>query len=100
MDKKTCFKERVVYIYEHLSRKERVIWLLQLILSIAVLVIAMIGIKGIYPIYTTNAIDLVLLSCLFIVSGVKFIPDRVIYASIYFILALMMGAILIASFFI
>ncbi len=100
MGKNLGFKERLTYIYDHLTMKERVIWVLQLILSIAILIIAVLGLKNVYPIYTTNVIDLVLLICLFVVCGVKFLPERVIYAIIYFILALAMGAILVASFFI
>nr|MBP3599235.1 hypothetical protein [Eubacterium sp.] len=100
MEKNANFKERLVYVYNHLTVKERVVWVLQMILTIVVLVIAMLGIKGVYPIYMTNVIDLVLLMCLFVVSGIKFVPERIIYAIIYFVLALVMGAILVASFFI
>lgn len=93
-------KNRLSYIFSHLSVKEKIIWVLQMLFAVAILVTAILGLRGIVPIGLTNTIDLILLLLLFIICGIKFIPERIVYAIIYFILAALMCAILIAGFFI
>lgn len=93
-------KNRLSYIISHLSVKEKIIWVLQMLFAAAILVTAILGLRDIVPIRLTNTIDLVLLVLLFIICGIKFIPERIVYAVIYFILSALMCAILIAGFFI
>ncbi len=100
MESKLSFKERVKKEFDNLTIKEKIVWILQFVLSFVILGIAGLGVKGVFSLYYSNIVAWALLICLFIVSGIKFVPNRLIYASIYFVLALMTGAILAASFFI
>ena len=93
-------KNKLSYIMNRLTRKEKIIWLLQMTFTITILVLAVLGLKGILSIYLTNTIDLILLILLFIIGGVRLVPERIVYAIIYFVLAVLMCGILIASFFI
>ncbi|MCM1246127.1 MAG: hypothetical protein NC293_10855 [Roseburia sp.] len=93
-------KNRLSYIISHLSVKEKIIWVLQVLFAAAILITAILGLRNIVPIDLTNTIDLVLLLLLFIICGIKFVPERIVYAVIYFVFAALMGAILIAGSFI
>ena len=93
-------KNKLSYIMNRLTRKEKIIWLLQMTFTITILVLAVLGLKGILSIYLTNTIDLILLILLFIIGGVRLVTERIVYAIIYFVLAVLMCGILIASFFI
>lgn len=93
-------KNKLSYIMNRLTRKEKIIWVLQMTFTITILVLAVLGLKGILSIYLTNTIDLILLILLFIIGGVRLVPERIVYAIIYFVLAVLMCGILIASFFI
>lgn len=93
-------KNKLSYIMNRLTRKEKIIWVLQMTFTITILVLAVLGLKGILSIYLTNTIDLILLILLFIICGVRLVPERIVYAIIYFVLAALMCGILIASFFI
>ncbi len=93
-------KNKLSYIMNRLTRKEKIIWVLQMTFTITILVLAVLGLKGILSIYLTNTIDLILLILLFIIGGVRLVPERIVYAIIYFVLAALMCGILITSFFI
>lgn len=93
-------KNKLSYVMNRLTRKEKIIWVLQMTFTITILVLAVLGLKGILSIYLTNTIDLILLILLFIIGGVRLVPERIVYAIIYFVLAVLMCGILIASFFI
>lgn len=99
-DRTNHVKNSISYIISHLSTKEKIIWVLQLLFAVAILVTAILGLREIVPIDLTNTIDLVLLVLLFILCGIKYIPNRIVYAVIYFILAAFMCAVLVAGFFI
>lgn len=99
-ENKPNFKNSLLYTVHKMSWKDKVLWILQIIIPITILVTAVLGLKGILPITTTNTIDLLLLSFLFILCGFKFIRERMLYAVVYFVLAALLCSILIASFFI
>ncbi len=96
----TNLKNDISAVFQHMTKKERLIWVIQAVLSIVIIVIAILGINDICSITTTNTIDLILLMLLFVICSIRFIPGRIVYAVIYLIAAALMGAILIASFFI
>ncbi len=101
VDKKTSStKNKIMYIINRLSRKEKIIWVIQMVITISILVLAVLGLNDVFSIYLTNTIDLILLILLFLISGIRLVPDRMVYAIIYFVLAALMCSILIASFFI
>lgn len=99
-DRTNRIKNSLSYIISHMSTKEKIIWIMQFVFAAAILVTAILGLCNTVPISLTNTIDLVLLVLLFILCGIKFVPERIVYAIIYFILAALMCAILIAGFFI
>lgn len=100
MSNDSNFKNSLLYVINKMSVRDRIIWVLQLVFPVAILVLAILGLNDILPIHITNTIDLVLISLLFIICGVKFFPERKVYAIIYFVLAVLMCGVLIASFFI
>lgn len=93
-------KNSFLYILNHMTLKDKIIWVLQVIFPAAILVVAILGLNNVFPIRTTNMIDLVLLMLMFIICGIKLLPERMVYAVIYFVLSALMCGILIASFFI
>lgn len=100
MSNNSNFKNSLLYIINKMSVRDRIIWVLQSVFPVAILILAILGLNDILPIHITNTIDLVLISLLFIICGVKFFPERKVYSIIYFVLAVLMCGILIASFFI
>lgn len=82
------------------SIKRHWITIIQVILSIAILVFAALGLTDSFPLVITNIIDLILITILLIICGVRFLPDRTVYAIIYFVSAGVSFSILVASFFI
>lgn len=93
-------KNKIQYIIHQLSQKEKIIWVLQMVITITILVLAILGLNDILPITLTNMIDVILLIFLFLICGIRLIPERIVYAVIYFVVAALMCAILVASFFI
>ncbi len=83
-----------------MSVKDRVLWILQSVISCAILIIAILGLIKVMSISISNSIDMVLLFFLFIICGLKYIPGRFLYATINFIIALLICGIYVASFFI
>ncbi len=100
MSGKSDWKNSLSYTINQLSTSDKVYWILQTVLSFAILVIAFLGIKGIMSFRSSNIINLSLLTLLFVICGTRFVRNRIVYAIIYFVLAALMGGILIASFFI
>lgn len=100
MSNNSNFKNSLSYVINKMSVREKVIWVLQAIFPIMILIFAILGLNDILSIHITNTVDLVLISILFIICGIKFFPERKVYAVIYFVLAVLMCAILAASFFI
>lgn len=73
---------------------KKILCFLQIGLSIAILLFAFLGLNDIMPIVTTNIVDLILLTVLFVISGIRFFPDRKLYTYIYFGVAALMLVIL------
>lgn len=100
LDNRPNFKNSFLYTIHRLSFKEKLLWILQIVIPITILTTAILGLNGILPIAITNIADLLLLTFLFILCGFKFLRERMLYAVIYFVLAALLCSILIASFFI
>lgn len=100
LNNKPNFKNSLLYTIHKLSWKDKILWLLQVVIPITILITAILGLNGILPIETTNIVDLLLLTFLFILCGFKFIRERKLYAIVYFILAALLCSILIANFYI
>ena len=88
------FKNSVGYFIQRHSVKECIILILQISITITIL-----GLDNILPITTTNTVDLVLLALLCIICGIRFVPNRMVYAVIYFVVAAVICCVFIASFF-
>ncbi|MCI9538086.1 MAG: hypothetical protein HFG35_07325 [Eubacterium sp.] len=93
------FKNSVGYFIQKHSIKECIILILQISITITILTLAVLGLDNILPITTTNTVDLVLLALLCIICGIRFIPNRIVYAVIYFVVAAVICGVFIASFF-
>ncbi len=93
------FKNSVGYFIQRHSVKECVILILQISITITILALAVLGLDNILPITTTNTVDLVLLALLCIICGIRFVPNRMVYAVIYFVVAAVICCVFIASFF-
>lgn len=92
------FKNSLLYIINKMTLKEKIIWVIQMILTVVILVLAILGMNNVISIQAVIPIDSILLTLLFIACGIRTIPERVIYAILYFICALAMCGIFIASF--
>ena len=93
------FKNSVGYFIQRHSVKECVILILQISITITILALAVLGLDNILPITTSNTVDLVLLALLCIICGIRFVPNRMVYAVIYFVVAAVICCVFIASFF-
>ncbi len=93
------FKNSVGYFTQRHSVKECIILILQISITITILALAVLGLENILPINITNTIDLVLLALLCIICGIRFVPNRMVYAVIYFVVAAVITCVFIASFF-
>lgn len=100
LDNRPNFKNSLLYTIHRLSFKEKLLWILQIVIPITILITAILGLNDILPITITNIADLLLLTFLFILCGFKFLRERMLYAVVYFVLAALLCSILIASFFI
>ncbi len=93
------FKNSVEYFVQRHSVKECIILILQISITITILALAVLGLDNILPITITNTVDLVLLALLCIICGIRFVPNRMVYAVIYFVVAAVICCVFIASFF-
>ena len=93
------FKNSVGYFIQRHSVKECIILILQISITITIRALAVLGLDNILPITTTTTVDLVLLALLCIICGIRFVPDRMVYAVIYFVVAAVICCVFIASFF-
>lgn len=92
-------KNNVGYFIKEHSVKDCIILILQVCITITILTLAVLGLDNILPITTTNTVDMVLLALLCIICGIRFLPNRMVYAVIYFVVAAVICCVFAASFF-
>lgn len=80
-----------------ISKREKILLILQVILSVAILVLAIIGLAGAAPGYTINVIDIVLLIILFIVCAIRMFPQRKFYSVVYIISSVILLVLLVSG---
>ena len=90
-------KERVQEWRKDTALWQRVLRFLQISLSAVIIIFAFMGLNDIMSIFTTNAVDLVLLAILFVISGIRFFPEKKLFTYIYFGVAILMIVILIVG---
>ena len=97
VDEQKEIKESVQEWIKDTALCQRVLRFLQISLSAVIIIFAFMGLSDIMSIFTTNTVDLALLAVLFVISGIRFFPEKKLFTFIYFGVAILMIVILIVG---
>lgn len=80
-----------------MSLRERIILIVQTLVSVLVLIVAILGLCGIGNEYLMNCIAMALLALLLLVNAVRLFPTRKLSSIIYVLVAVVIAVMLISA---
>ncbi len=84
-------------VLDQMPKRDKIFAILQTILSLAIIIVAILGLNHIGSTYVNNMVDMGLLVILLIVSCIRIFPRKKVYATVYIVIAAIVVYIMASS---